>query len=62
MLATVAEQAGLSLTWSETPEDTFSHDEAHLIVCLVFSFLHCASIAHEDKNKTRDGIVLPVLY
>ena len=30
MLASVAAQAGLSLTWSETPEDTFSHDEAHL--------------------------------
>ena len=28
MLASVAEQASLSLTWSETPEDTFSHDEA----------------------------------
>ena len=28
MLASVAEQAGSSLTWSETPEDTFSHDEA----------------------------------
>ena len=23
MLTSVAEQAGLSLTWSETPEDTF---------------------------------------
>ena len=31
-LASVAEQASLSLTWSETPEDTFSHDEAHLNV------------------------------
>ena len=30
MLAYVAEQASLSLTWSETPEDTFSHDEAEL--------------------------------
>ena len=30
MLASVAEQASLSLTWSETPEDTFSHDEARL--------------------------------
>ena len=29
MLASVAEQAGLSL-WSETPEDTFSYDVAHL--------------------------------
>ena len=30
MLASVAEQASLCLTWSKTPEDTFSHDEAHL--------------------------------
>ena len=30
MLASVAEQASLSLTWSETNEDTFSHDEAQL--------------------------------
>ena len=30
MLAFVAEQASLSLTWSETPEDTFSHDEAQI--------------------------------
>ena len=31
MLASVAEQASLSLTWSETPEDTFSHDEAQFV-------------------------------
>ena len=30
MLGPVAEQASLSLTWLETPEDTFSHDEAHI--------------------------------
>ena len=30
MLASVAEQASLSLIWSETPEDMFSHDKAHL--------------------------------
>ena len=30
MLASVAEQAGLSLTWSETPKDTFCHDEAEM--------------------------------
>ena len=30
MLASVAEQASLSLTWSETPEYTFSHDDAHM--------------------------------
>ena len=32
MLAPVAEQASLRLTWSETPEDTFSHDEAQLYI------------------------------
>ena len=38
ILAFVADQAGLSLTRSETPEDTFSYDEAHVymyIQCLV---------------------------
>ena len=30
MLASVAEQTSLNVTWSETPEDTFSHDKAHL--------------------------------
>ena len=30
VLASVAEQASLSPTWSETPEDTLSHDEAHI--------------------------------
>ena len=38
MLASVAEQPSLSPTWSETPEDTFSHDEAHMfyIFCIVY--------------------------
>ena len=30
MLASVAEQTSLSLTSSEPPKDTYSHDEAHL--------------------------------
>ena len=29
-LASVAEQAGLNLTWSNIPEDTFSRDVAYL--------------------------------
>ena len=33
MLSSVAEQASLSVTWSETPEDTFSHDEAQQYLC-----------------------------
>ena len=30
MLASVAEQASLSLTWSETHEDTFSHEASQI--------------------------------
>ena len=30
LVVPVAEQAGLSLTWSQTPEDRFSRDVAHL--------------------------------
>ena len=36
VLASVAEQASLSLTWSETPEDTFSHDEAQIMQIKVY--------------------------
>ena len=31
-LASVAEQAGLSLPRSKTPEDRFSRDEAHIVL------------------------------
>ena len=30
LLASAAEQVGLSITWSKTPEDRFSRDEAQL--------------------------------
>ena len=33
-LVSVAEQAGLNLTWSKIPEDTFSRDVAQLITAL----------------------------
>ena len=29
-IVSVAKQAGLNLTWSKIPEDTFSRDEAHI--------------------------------
>ena len=45
MLASVAEQASLSLTWSETPEDRFSLDEAHVYL---FNPLMCIY----DKKDT----------
>ena len=38
MLASVAEQANLSLTWPETPKDTFSHDEAQVFINFAYFF------------------------
>ena len=44
-LASVAEQGGLSLTWSQSPDDRFSPDMAHFIslkICLAkISCLQC---------------------
>ena len=37
MLASVAEQASLSLTWSETPEDTFCRVVAQMYLEIVYS-------------------------
>ena len=39
MLASVTGQASLSVTWSETPEDRFYHDEAqvHYTIYLVLT-------------------------
>ena len=43
MLASVAEQASLSLIWSETPKDTFFHDAARIYFLFlpVFSARNC---------------------
>ena len=46
MLASVTEQASLSLTWSETPEDTFSQDEAQID-------LHLWKQIEKEKNKKK---------
>ena len=46
LLASVAAQAGLCLAWSETPEDTFSHDDAHIYeiknIKLPYSISRCS--------------------
>ena len=39
MLASVAEQTIMSPTWSDTPEDTFSHDEAHIFFCYTCDYM-----------------------
>ena len=44
MLASVAEQAGLCLTWSETPKDTFGHDEAHIYPILIYAWCYYIQI------------------
>ena len=60
MLASVAEQAGLSLTWSETSEDTFSHDEAHnLFICHMTSRLRSKKISNNQELIQSDPISCP---
>ena len=49
LLASVAEHASLSLTWSETSEDTFSHDEAHIHVSVP------SNVYAEPPSRTRDA-------
>ena len=54
MLASVAAQAGWSLTWSETPEDKFSHGEAQVSFCqLLVSFMGIIG-KFFHKKETRD--------
>ena len=55
MLDFVAEQASLSLTWSETPEDTFSHDEAQIVYISYFDFMLSMELIYalvHNYNKT----------
>ena len=49
MLASVAEQANLSLAWSETPKDTFCHVVAHIYMVKQ----HCLN------SRTIRGIIEP---
>ena len=44
-LASVAAQAGLNLTWSETPGDTFSHDGALIYLFYIYAIeTDCLSV------------------
>ena len=47
LLASVAEQASLSLTWSETLEDTFSYKAAQL----GFSVIQITSLKTEPRHE-----------
>ena len=57
MLASAAEQASLSLTWLELPEDKFSHVAAHMFLFLCcsqcISKILCKKIYHVSGVNTR---------
>ena len=41
----MAEETGSSLAFSETPEDRFSHDEAHIMVVIITREANFAAVA-----------------
>ena len=55
-LASVAEQAGLGLPRSQTPEDTFSHDEAHLFWSGKRCPLHLKAIANRQQCSKQQRV------
>ena len=63
VLASVAEQASLSLTWSETPEDTFSHNEAQVISTTILSYHYCSSRFKLacSADETSSGLVISTI-
>ena len=65
MLASVAEQASFSLTWSETPEDTFSHDEAqmYIIYCInLHTFKHFYMVSKKTCEQFFWSFIEPCKY
>ena len=54
-LVSVADQAGLGATWSETPEDRFSSDGAHLVLA------HSCRLSDVGGNYPLDSI-RPLTY
>ena len=55
----MAAQAGLCLAWSETPEDMFSHDEAHVylemldFLCMGIKVSNYKLNRYRRKNSTK---------
>ena len=59
----VAEQAGLNLTWSKISEDTFSHDVAHMTVLNGTYGIKCFDNDFNKKhNVVTDDISCQMLY
>ena len=53
-LVSVAEQAGLNVTRSQTPEDTFSLDGAHILKHIVTSYLCCTNYSFSCPITSAD--------
>ena len=60
LLASVAEQAGLNLTWSKFPEDTFSCDVAHLFTIAV-EFIK-PSLLVASESFTGDNVKMTIIH
>ena len=56
-LVSAAEQASLSLTWSQTPEDRFSRDVAHMLWNFTRNMFYCKIQKKLDTRKT-DAFIL----
>ena len=62
-LVSVAEETGLSLTWSHTTEDRFSRDEAQiklvLMRALTLSMLLCCGRGHyQCLHQLHEGVAI----
>ena len=59
----MAAQVTLCLAWSETPEDTFSHDEAHMSIVVWHSvMLYTGQVLDVVKNPENDIFSLVSSY
>ena len=61
----MAAQVGLCLAWSETPEDTFCHDEAHFYLLSnfdgIFSKVANCHLRHPDIKVTKSDIYMELM-
>ena len=57
MLASVAEQASLSLTWSETPEDMFSPGVAHFYPITIKLENNYRSTGTKSLTSSKFGLI-----
>ena len=57
MFVSLAEQAGLNLTWSKIPKDTFSRDVAHVWLCKKYNGEWRGTITRSREKKSSQAII-----